>query len=586
MVGLIRQRIYDAPEVDALGVDSFTESSGEVLAATAGATFNTNPATLLYRWGEREGRYNEPFIYDEMGNEQPSPLYVPTPMLSAEEANDRYGIGDQLKWDQPVREGIAQELHKLKREELRRMDILSRSPGGFGLGVAQFGVGLAVSALDPINVASAFVPVVGPARYGAMLAKASGAGGRFAVRAGVGATEGALGAALVEPLVYGLAQSEQQEYDALDSLMNVGMGIGLGGGLRSIGGVFADRITGQFRKIVNTIPNETHVGAMNSTIAQIVEGRPVDVEAVFRASLLESTHLTSRRTDIPKHVFGYADPIDPTFKPAPMAYNLVDTIDVDPVVRIGLGTKRDGSVPVHPTREAAEKAAAKISRKDGVDTDVIETADGFVVRSVAEAKPVRNPDGTVLTFPNERAAQKFIDRTPSAQGRALDIVPHRADGKASFAIVENANDAELNAIKARPDAVDWSRGPDYSAAGALERDAYLQGQLKDRATASLDRAVKAQVDSMTGIDPEYRQAVANVNARVVAARAIASDSDAIAVLDRELAELEADVNNLVEVGDADPELVAIYKAADDDIASAVRTARQLELTAACIVGNP
>ena len=46
-----------------------------------------------------------------------------------------------------------------------------------------------------------------------------------------GVTEGAFGAALVEPIVYSTAQRVQADYDLRDSFMNITFGSILGGGL-------------------------------------------------------------------------------------------------------------------------------------------------------------------------------------------------------------------------------------------------------------------------------------------------------------------------------------------------------------------
>ena len=126
-----------------------------------------------------------------------------------------------------------------KREEIRRQEVLSRSPGGFALGAAQLGTAFAASLLDPLNVGLAFVPVVGEARYLRYLANASGTIGRAGVRAGVGAIEGAAGAAIIEPLVYAAKTQEQADYDMQDSLLNVAFGTVFGGGLHTLAGGLA-----------------------------------------------------------------------------------------------------------------------------------------------------------------------------------------------------------------------------------------------------------------------------------------------------------------------------------------------------------
>lgn len=131
-------------------------------------------------------------------------------------------------------------LIRRKRDELRRENVFSRGPSGVIPGAARLGVAFYESLFDPLNIASAFIPLVGEARYAALLARATGMGGRAAVRAGVGAAEGAVGAALLEPLIYSAAIAEQADYDMADSLANIAFGGVFGGGLHVGGGLARD----------------------------------------------------------------------------------------------------------------------------------------------------------------------------------------------------------------------------------------------------------------------------------------------------------------------------------------------------------
>lgn len=130
-----------------------------------------------------------------------------------------------------------------KREELKRQAILQRAPQTAGATLGRFGLSLATSLVDPLTVATAFVPVVGEAKYAQLLANAGGIAGRTAVRAGVGAAEGAVGAALVEPFIYAAKREELADYTLADSLLNIGLGTVFGGGLHAVGGAISDRLT-------------------------------------------------------------------------------------------------------------------------------------------------------------------------------------------------------------------------------------------------------------------------------------------------------------------------------------------------------
>lgn len=174
-----------------------------------------------------------------------------TPMLTAEQARARIkeeGL-DLTVDDAGIRAGALDILIERKREETKRKFILDNAPASTV--PVQLLAGFAASALDPINVASAFVPVVGEARYASMLARAGqSVAARAAVRAQVGAIEGAVGAAMVEPLILYASARDQADYDLTNSLLNVAFGSALGGGLHSAGGLLGDLRRGNLLEAV------------------------------------------------------------------------------------------------------------------------------------------------------------------------------------------------------------------------------------------------------------------------------------------------------------------------------------------------
>ncbi len=263
MSDIITAPIDPLRAVDAMGTDRFIASTGEMLAATADETWTRNPTTSLYRWGRRQLR----------GMSDDSRV------LTADEASAEYGIDGRLTFEQDISETDAIELRDLKLAEMRRQNTLSRARGGAGQTVAGFGMGLLVSALDPLNIASAFIPVVGPARYARMLERAPTKLGRAGVRAAVGATSGAVGAAMLEPIIYGVAQQEKADYDAYNSLTNLAFGTILGGGLHVAGGAVGDwqagwRPPGQV--MAEAAGPEGRDAALRQAVAAVAEDRVPD----------------------------------------------------------------------------------------------------------------------------------------------------------------------------------------------------------------------------------------------------------------------------------------------------------------------
>lgn len=166
----------------------------------------------------------------------------PTTALLTKEQAQQQVKDSGLEVDVPdggMRQGALDLLLNRRRAERERAIIMQNAPGSAA--PAMVLASFAAQAVDPVNIASAFIPVVGEARYTAMLAGATGFGGRLGVRAGVGAVEGAVGAAVLEPGVYTLSQQLQDDYDITDSLTNIAFGAALGGSLRGIGGIVRDR---------------------------------------------------------------------------------------------------------------------------------------------------------------------------------------------------------------------------------------------------------------------------------------------------------------------------------------------------------
>lgn len=199
-----------------------------------------------------------------------------------------------------------------KRAELLRKDQMDRAKG-IVPAVGQFTSMLAAQVVDPINIAASFVPVVAPARYTAMMSRATTAGARALTRAKVGAVEGVVGAAIVEPFVYRATKREQADYDMYDSMLNIGLGAVMGAGLHAGFGAVGDLMrkgvapnvatatvkpTGETPRFVANAAPETREAMFKSAIAQEMEGRPTNVESVGN---FDNKLNMSQRTDVFYH---------------------------------------------------------------------------------------------------------------------------------------------------------------------------------------------------------------------------------------------------------------------------------------------
>lgn len=189
-------------------------------------------------------------------------------------------------------------LQYLKQREINQTTTMARRSGALTT-AAGFAAGLAAGATDPLNVASAFIPVVKEARYAAWLAKTESFAGRAAIRAGVGATEGAVGAALIEPIVYAGATAEQFDYTGADSFLNVMFGTVLGGGLHVAGGATFDIRNAKtiealkaldpglqslsLRQAAAAAPESVHLDATMQAVRALEDDAPVRAAETFEA---------------------------------------------------------------------------------------------------------------------------------------------------------------------------------------------------------------------------------------------------------------------------------------------------------------
>ena len=230
----------------------------DVLGATLEETFYYNPTNALDRFLEMQ------FGEGRTGN-----------ILSPEQYKTSEYFREGLEApEEGIKEGYAQLLAQNYDKRAAITQTLSRSKGGFGLGAAQFGTMLLGSVLDPINVASAFIPVFPAARY-AHLVKNLGLTKARAVR---GVVEGSVGATLVEPIVLGQAALEQDEnYNLLDSFLNVTIGGILGGGLHVGFGKLSD--------IIERRSQKTKEQAVLTAVKQTLTDQEVNVTPIIKADL-------------------------------------------------------------------------------------------------------------------------------------------------------------------------------------------------------------------------------------------------------------------------------------------------------------
>lgn len=221
---------------------------------TERATIFDVPTTLgTYLSAERESSFES--TYTRMAEQ-----YLARPetgrLLTVDEmreSNAKMGITmsvpeEGMEYDKYMFNALRQiKLDSLERTKQRR-------PDGYASYILGTGAMLGPQILDPVGMVTNFIPVVGPARYAAIVGKTNTITGRTAARFGLGAGEGAVATAALEPLSYGLANSLGDDYDSYNSFMNIAFGAGFGGTFGAGFGLLGDALGGDMRGVAAALP--------------------------------------------------------------------------------------------------------------------------------------------------------------------------------------------------------------------------------------------------------------------------------------------------------------------------------------------
>jgi len=221
------------------GYDQYQTSLFESLGAVAADNWNFNPVISLLTFKDIQSARAESRTLEKIPRNK-------------NELNEEYkDLG--LYFERNEYQSVVDIMVEKKKKELERQSIMQRGPegswnplsGGFYVGAAKLAVGIGTSFLDPINIGVSFIPVYGQLRFARSIAKAKSMGVKSSkafrnTRLKRGVVEGAVGATLIEPLVYGVAQKVQADYDIYDSFLNVAFGTVIGGGLHVGAGKLRD----------------------------------------------------------------------------------------------------------------------------------------------------------------------------------------------------------------------------------------------------------------------------------------------------------------------------------------------------------
>ena len=490
-------------------LEDFTAPTLDVLQATARDAWHFSPSPAIARMKELSDA--------EQGD---------SPMLSHEEAMQHVGELPLTIPQEGIKSDALEILLSRKRTEIRRQSVLSRAEGGFAEGAARLTTGLAVSIMDPLNVAVSFVPIVGQAKYASMLARAgTSVTARAAVRAKVGAIEGAVGAALLEPIILTAASQEQADYGLMDSALNIAFGTVLGGGLHTSLGALADRVSG-VTKAVQAASPETRENAMRAAMSQIMSGQKVEVgpvlnrdpwysytmgKSIERPSAMElDTKLTDRLTE------------------------LVRQADMEEQVRLKRGDRKQLENRLNEIEQHMENPSKVVRRMEAADPEVAKQSNKAVKREALRKLEEERIQITEQLRQADAATARNAE-TKGAVGAAIEKIRagEPLDPAELPMTVREAVQRELDTAQQKSRKQDLqttiaaaSRQGDYRNEWdfEVETDAHIQEQLKaaearkdetalDEDMAELDQELQ-EVAEATGVSSAELQALDSVKAEL------------------------------------------------------------------------
>lgn len=211
------------------------------------------------------------------------------PMADAKQQVKGAGLERELTLpDQPtIRQNVLGIMMQRARDRAETASILSRAPTGAG--ALDFGTSMIAQSLDPINIAAAFIPIVGEARYAKLMESAGESFlARAGVRTGVGFAQGAVFSAATQPIEYYAATQEGRDYGMSDALRSVMMGGMTFGAMHFAGGAAADIYRSANGRALfpfgpgepaattsDALPSRVHEDVLRGAIAQMVQEKPV-----------------------------------------------------------------------------------------------------------------------------------------------------------------------------------------------------------------------------------------------------------------------------------------------------------------------
>lgn len=351
----------------------FGISTAERAGAEFSLAFEDNPVPLIFKWSDvasanRRGPYMSKVDADAVAEQNGVRLNISSSGVSRAALDIM--IGDEL-------------------ERQRKQSVIDRAPSTAGSWVVGKGAGFAAGFADPVGLAANFVPVVGQGTRIAQMANAARVTTRLAGRVAVGAVDGAVGQAMMEPLMMAAKHGAGREHTMADVATDVLGGAAMGAVLHPFVGGVADSY--------RALTGKAQPWALPGT-------HPVspDVQAAIDAGR-SAEPLAAAGT-----VYGRETRVKVGSDYVPARWAVVDADEAGVAMSKGEGQYRDR------TRAASDAQIQGIARN--IDFDELHWSPGL-----DKGAPTLTRDGTIVGGNGRMAAIRQAYDLPSGQAYSIPL---------------------------------------------------------------------------------------------------------------------------------------------------------------------
>jgi len=544
----------------------------DALGASAGDAWYYSPFDSIKRQAEMTTAISGPLVdpFSSIEDIRPGPT---SKRLTETDWRESVDFRKELNYFDGMTVDAARLLAQRFDARREREWKIAHAPDGFWNTTGQIGTSFVVSALDPINLATAFIPGVNVLAQAVRGKAVANAARRFLVAGG----EGAALTAAVEPIVYNAAQQDQADYTMADSLLAVAFGGSLAGTFGVAAGAVGDFVRN--RRLLRD--QEPEIPLTGSSVPSAGPVEPARARLSESITLTPEAHLDALRVAISQLETGRA-------------------VDVMPVLLNEARNKaRYPDLPINPVRVYHNGTEAKFDTKAKANRFVKSQIKDGVAPNEKAINVVPNEDGTfglelksrgffeqdtngIQTFRNQKTAKKAMAAIEDDNKRLLEV--KKANGKGTEYVI--ARDFSDSAFKN----IEQDVSVNNKSATDLRNSDQLDSVFKQRnentnqigdITQPEEKVFRSRLQRM--IENNQRTALPPKQIDEVEQTVFREGEDNTSAMEKELADLESDLDLQIKQGMVPENVKAELKEIDDEIARLGQMDEAIKIGLNCLV---